>query len=196
MPSKIPTLVIVRRGTNWLNDETWNPMHERIMILMNQGIDVDLIAKRMKSSVTTIRKVLQEKYFIEKLDSLRREVRAKYIDKQVEVYESDTVKEARDVLNKAALEAATKLKQLAKNGLPENRVQLDACRDLLDRVGLKAIQVVENRERPLSPEEVVSVKATLTEVTTIIERIENKANPFVIGRDRLDSVPTQKAQDA
>jgi predicted transcriptional regulator len=166
------------------------------MILMNQGIDVDLIAKRMKSSVTTIRKVLQEKYFIEKLDSLRREVRAKYIDKQVEVYESDTVKEARDVLNKAALEAATKLKQLAKNGLPENRVQLDACRDLLDRVGLKAIQVVENRERPLSPEEVVSVKATLTEVTTIIERIENKANPFVIGRDRLDSVPTQKAQDA
>lgn len=159
---------------------TWNwaTHHTKILLMTHDGKPVGEIAKTLKLSTSAVSKIRASTYFIQKLAALNTKVIEKTVERKSEAIVTD---KARQALNKAAYRAAIKLIKLAAKGEPTQRIQLDACKDILDRAGLKPVEIVETRERVYSPEEVAHAKGILLETQSIIERLSNQSSPFVLG---------------
>jgi hypothetical protein len=177
---------------------TWKSIHEKILVKAADGLTKTQIAREMKLTDMTIKRVVNAPYFKRRLAEVNGRIIDKVVERRSNTGDYDSIAEARRIISEAATEAAEKLRKLARSGESTDRVQLDACKDILDRSGLKPIEVVETRERVFTPEDEEKAKAILFEAGKISERLTNQSSPFVI-RDRvtgvLESSDTDKAQD-
>lgn len=156
------------RGKAWC--ATWN----RILILHEQGKSPEEIGAEVNMHPGAVRKVMCSDRF--KL-------------KQME-FEEKAVEKARAVFEKHALEAAKKIVRIAREGKPSDRIQFDACKEVLYQVGMKPIEVVETIKREYTPEELRSAANVLKELEDISSRLSGGRSKFLLGNADEETPPS------
>lgn len=180
-----------------IDDINWKPSYTQVLLMTQNGDSLSGIVEATGLTITKVKNVRSSTYFLQKLASLNTKVIEKVIEHRSLSIATD---EAREIITKAAVTAARKVVQLAHDGDNMDRLQLLACQDILDRAGLKPIEVIESRERVYSPEEVSSARAILQETEAIVARLSNNTSKFVIDRrsvtNGLVSSTTDESSDA
>lgn len=165
-----------------IDEDRWRPIHTRILIdYVQRGPAPNLgeLSKKFKLTKQYISIVINSPYFIQRAKEMALKVEAKIPEAMAK---RASIDKAREVLVRAAYRCAIKVRVLSKNGTSKDRLQFDACRDILDRAGLKPKEIIETHERGYTPEEIDSALETLREVESIIMRLSNTSNPFIINR--------------
>lgn len=185
-----------------VNGVNWKPEYTKVLLATQRGITVEQISREVGISPRTINLVRSSTFFVQKLAGLNTKVIEKTVEKRSTMLATD---KAREVLTKAALGAARRMIQLSKMGENVDKVKLLACQDIMDRAGLKPIEIIESRERVYSPEEVQSARAILQETEAIVMRLSNQTSPFVLetafkktpvaGDEKLVSSTTDESSD-
>jgi len=164
----------------------WTKDHTKMLVLTHKSTPAEEIGKILGVSVRTVQWTQAKPEFRQKLESMADKVAQKLL--QETNTEVDSLSKARDELQKCALTMARKLKRLAKKGESKDRLQLDACKDILDRAGLKPVEVIETRERQYSPEEIQSALSAIKELEHLTLRLGKQDSKFVIS-DKTPKVP-------
>lgn len=173
----------------------WKPVYNHVLSMAIDNISEDNIAEQLELDPAEVKKLTASKLFKSRLNRLSEQVSTRIVARVSFQMAGDMVKQARDVLNKAAVNAALKLIELSDHGGPKDFVQLNACKDILDRTGLKPVEIHETRERVYSPEEVAHAKGILEETQAIVARLTNKASPYVITDAKAQSSDTDKGSN-
>lgn len=179
----------------------WTPLHSDVLLRYTEGQSPAAISNDLKVSITIIEKIVKSQMFVKRsqevqgmsMDKVVRDV----VSRRSDVLDGQAAQEARRILTEASISAALAMVQMSKDPDAKSRVQLEACKDILDRAGLRPIVITETRERVYSPEEIAGAKAVLEETQAIIERLANKTSPFVLGdssQGQLASSDTDQAQ--
>lgn len=157
--------------------QKWTASHLKILSLTHQNKSIKDIARLAGVSTTYVSSIRQTPLFRDRLEALNNKIVSRL---SADATYRAVVDQARQVLNEAAPKAAMKMVELSKTGTKDQKVQFDAAKDILDRAGLKPVEVVEARERVYSPEEISKAQVTLRETETIIMRLERTSSPFVL----------------
>lgn len=170
------------RFRDWLNETSWRPNHTKILVLAHEGKDLAEISMTLHLSTYTIQEIQAQSYFKSKLNSMELGYLQKVTRRHIEVAKSGYVdiEQARAVFMAAAVGAARQVVWLSTRGEPTDSIKLRACQDILDRAGLKPVEVVETRERVYSPEEVIHARKVLEETQAIITRLSNQSSPYIL----------------
>jgi len=104
-----------------------------------------------------------------------------FIKRRVEFEEKVTDK-ARKLFEENAIHAAEQIIRISKKGKPDERIQLDASKEILYQVGLKPVEVIETRKRDYTPEEVQQALQTAMEVETIAKRLGINNSRFIVDK--------------
>jgi hypothetical protein len=142
----------------------WKPEYTQVLIYAEKGLKGCEIAEKLGYSNVHISRIMNSPEFIAK--------RVKHDDTRIEA--------ARAILNEQAINAALKLAKIANKGKPEDRIQLDAAKEILHMVGLKPIEVIENRKREYSKEELESASIVAKELEEITERLTSRKSHFLV----------------
>jgi len=183
-----------------VTEQNWSGKHEKIMLLTFRGKTNDEIASAVGLTNQSITRIRQTPYFRDRLQAMKNAALKKTIEHEANALCGS---KARKYLEKSLVTAARKVVRIMKSGTNEQALQFKAAQDILDRMGLKAVEVIETRERVYSPEEVERAKTILSEVETIIARLENKESRFMLARqhtrpiqqDVVQSSATDKGSD-
>lgn len=163
------------RDPGWLTAKNWKPKHAEILCMIYEGMPTTEIAESMGVSLNTIQRVTHSDLFKQKLGLLQKRAEIK-ITSHITI--GSAVDDARKLFSEKALEIAQTMLTLAQNG-GTSKIQYMACKDILDRAGLKPIEIVETRDRVFSPAEVVHAKAVLDEAQAVITRLRTQPSPFI-----------------
>jgi hypothetical protein len=175
---------------------------QRIIVERFRGRTATGIAKKLHLSITSIQNVLHKPYIDAKLAELKELALQKTIQKEAENSSNRAVlNESRDILERFSAKAARKIRRIADKGVPADRIQLEACQDILDRVGVKGNLVTEIINRNYTPEEIESAKQTLLEVESISARVTMSRSRFALPEQgqptqNTDQPLNQQSQDA
>jgi len=168
----------------------WKIAYTKILVLTARNVADEEIARQVGYNPQYIRDIRGKEDFKQNLAILRQKTIAKTIERESE---RDLLEDARKILLDAAMPAAKRIIRWSRSRKlldPRKRLQVDICFDILDRVGLKAIEVVETRERASSPEEIASMKATLAELEHLTERLTNQNSRFLVVKPETESSVT------
>ena len=142
----------------------FTPEYRKILIYSEQGMPVKEIAEKVNMHPTYVYEVMKKDIFLEK----KKEFETKIVDKARAVFEAHAVK------------AAEKIVKIAKGGKAEDRIKLDASKEVLYQVGMKPVEVIETRKREYTPEELASMFKTVVEVEEISDRLSSRNSKFVL----------------
>lgn len=176
----------------------WSPIHTHVLLRYSEGAPAKLIAKEMELPEIAVKRITTSVMFQRRLKDVNMDVVNKVVTQRSEVLDVQAATEARRILTESSVVAAVQIVKMAKTSDYGSRVQLEACKDILDRAGLRPVVITETRERVYSPEEVASAKAILDETQAIIERLANQSSPFVLSdmsRGKLASSVTDISSD-
>lgn len=176
----------------------WTPLHTTVLMHYSEGKTKEQIAEETGMAQTLIARIANSIQFKRRLAEVTTKVVDTVVRQRSEVLDGQAVIEARRILTEASINAALTMVKLAGNPDAKSRVQLEACKDILDRAGLRPIIVTETRERVYSPEEIAGAKAVLEETQAIIERLSTQTSPFVlsdISQGKLESSVTDQGSD-
>jgi hypothetical protein len=182
----------------------WKPIHTSILVYTSKGMGVTDIAKQLDVSRAFVYFTKNSEYFKAKLaaynDATINKVGEVASQKQANQITSNKalLDQAKGVLEDAAVEAAEKIRILARRGTAKERVQLEACREILDRVNIKGKETIVTETRAYSPEEIASAKQTLLEIEAITARVSTTKSRFVLSREESPDVaerPILPSQD-
>lgn len=168
-----------------VDEHTWKPIHTSILTYISRGTPVAIIAQQLDVSRNFVYITKNSPYFKQKLSELTAKTVAKVSDRlstdiSIEVTNNKALlDQARSGLEQAAVEAVEKIKILARRGTTAERVQLEACKDILDRVNIKGKDTIVNEGRVYTPEELDSAKKTLLEIQEITARVTTSSR-FVL----------------
>lgn len=149
----------------------WKPQHTRILKLELEGKSVNAIALKVGRDRSYVQSLIDTEEYKEKFTERNRSVLIK----------------VQKVFEESAVGAARTIKRIARKGTPDERVKLDAAKDIIDRIGYKPVQVIETRQRAYTPAEIESAKGTVKELEDTIIRLERKDSVFVLKRPKSDT---------
>lgn len=155
----------------------WNGRYQRILLLYEQGKSLKEIAETVGMYPTSISKIIKKDKFIAR----RLEFEDKIIDK------------VRTSFEEKALSAAKKICDLAHSGKPEQRIQLEAAKEVLYQIGCKPPEVIETRRREYTPEELQSSLRVAREMEQIAEKLSEDKSPYVIENNDTHATPVTDA---
>ncbi len=166
----------------------WKPVYTKILALTHRGHKLEYISQHVQMAITGIHRIQRRPDFIDRLDRMCVAV-AKDEARRDSIPKPNAMERARAKINAAAFEAATTMVKLIKKPrkgqaiipVQEKRILLEAAKDILDRAGLKPVEVIETRERVYTPEEVKSALNTIRELEHVVKRLDNTGNNFVLG---------------
>ena len=176
-------LVGARERKHPVDETNWGPTHNTILLWTYRGKTLPEIAKYLKYSVETVAHVRRSPYFQDKLQAMRNATFEGIAKREVAL---STAALSRQALEKAQLTAARKIIKIMRKGTPDQKLQFEAAKDILDRTGLKPVEKIEMHERVYTPEEVERAKHTLSEVETIIARMETRDSKFLLAKQTLE----------
>src|ERR1035437_5162674 len=165
--------------------------------MLHAGHDLKEVATRVHKSREWVSKLKNDPFFAKKLAEYRAQYTDSLIQKHTSYITDTDLTEARHVIDAACKKAAEIVVEMA-NKCDDPRTSLAACKDILDRAGLKPIEVTETRERVYTTEEVEHAQKTLQETVDIIERLNGNTSPFVLSessRGPLVSSVTDQGSD-
>lgn len=158
----------------------WSALHHRVLYMTLKGRKAREIAKRVGMSQHWVEDVRHlEEFKVRKERALR-----SIIEQIQEIFESKGKMAARNVI------------RIAKSGVVGDRVQLDASKDILDRIGYKPVQIIETRQRLYSPAEIESAKGTVQELEDTIMRLERKDSIYILKKKCEVPPELQPVEDA
>jgi len=158
----------------------WTAIHHRVLYMTLKGQTAMEIAKRVGMS----------KHWVEDVRGLpefktRKEKALRSIIEQVqEIFESKGKMAAKNIV------------RIAKQGELKDRVQLEASKDILDRIGYKPVQIIENRQRLYTPQEIESAKGTVKELEDTLVRLERKDSVYILKKRSEVSPESQPIENA
>lgn len=179
------------------NPDSWTPIHTQILLMHSEGRSSTHIANEVKLPIQKVKKILKSPTLIDNLTKVRDTIVQTVVSQRTEILDAKVLTKARRLLEEASVSAAINLVKMSNDPDCKSHVQLKACQDILDRVGIKALVVTETHERVYPPAEVISAKRVLLEAQEIVKRLNNEASPFILGdarRETLASSQTDKAQ--
>jgi len=124
------------------------------------------ISKAVRLSPNTVKAVIEDRSF----------------DKHLSAYQKTVLEEARGMLEEKLKRAAEKLIEIMEHGTPQQKIQLEATRDLLDRCGAKPHEVIERIDRQYTMEEVNSMLAVTKEIATITDKLSSTKSPYLLDK--------------
>lgn len=112
-------------------------------------------------------------------------------DKNLTTYQKSVLQSCRDRMEEKAERAVEMLWKLGCKGTNAQRVQLDAIKDLLDRIGAKAAVQTVSVHRNYSPEESESMLKVAKEVEEIQQRLSAITIPYIVekAKSQPEKVP-------
>lgn len=159
----------------------WKPIYTRILILAQKGWTSEKIGKEVGLSggaVNAIRRKDEFKHRLEGLDSHVVSAAATRIANSV------YIREAREILEQSVKKAAYTVRRMAvqKHKEEDNRLRLDACREIFNRAGLlpREISVTEEVTHKYSPEDVKNARDTLEELKNLSDIVTPGKGRFII----------------
>lgn len=164
--------------------EAWTPTHTKILLMHSEGKPAHEIARAAGVLTSTVKSILESPTLTENLKIVRENIVQTVVSQRLEMMSVTALKEAREMLEKASVQAVANIIVMANDPDSKSRVQLEACKDILDRIGLKALVITETRERDYSPAEVTSAKKILVEAQEIVARLNKDTSPFILGDTR------------
>ena len=180
-----------------LSENNWKGWHTDVLVMTHAGHEIKEIASRVKKSIPTISYLKANPLFQEKLRDYKATYQQSLIEKRTSYITDTDLTEARAVIDAACKKAAEIVVEMA-NDCEDPRTRLAACKDILDRAGVKAIEVTQTSERVYSTEEVERAHKTLNETMEIVERLNGNTSPFVlsdVSRRELVSSVTDQGSD-
>ena len=144
--------------------QDWKPEYQKILLLAEQGVPVKDIATSVNMHVNYVYEVMKKDKFIEKKLA----------------FEEKIVDKARKVFEENAIKAAKRIVTIAERGKAEDRIRLDASKEVLYQVGMKPKEVIETIKREYTPEELASMSKVAIEVEEIADRLLTKNSRFVL----------------
>ena len=145
----------------------------RIQIMVHKGMNVAQIADALGlKDKGAVYKIMKRDYFKEKEEDISK----------------DAIGQAKEIFKLNLTAASTKVVHLMNHGDNKQKIQLDAAREILHQAGLKPVEVVENRGREYTPEELISARETVMEITEMTEKLGEKESPFVVEDKRVRKV--------
>lgn len=168
-----------------LNELTWKPWHDNLLKMTVEDKPVAEICLFLGKSSTQVNKARNSEYFRSKLSEIQKTVTQTITKTWLEAIDGDAVKAAREAIGKAAVEAAETIVWISRNGESDDKMRFEAAKDILDRAGVRAPEIVKQQkeERIYAPEEVLHAKKILEESEGIVKRLTNSPNRFVIGNE-------------
>lgn len=182
------------------NITNWQPKHDRILELYISGNHKSSdLAPQVSLSTVTLDRILASLEFKRRLSLIQTNIYTRIIEKRSGTGEFDTSHQARELLCRESLQAAKILVGLMNHG-ETDRIKMDASREVLERAGVIAPKITEQKthERVYAPEEVLKAKVILLESQEIVARLTTTPSPFVIGDTisrELESSVTDKAHN-
>jgi len=168
-----------------VSEIVWTKVHDEILKMASDGKAPGVIAALVGRPVSAVNKIIKSDEFSSRLKEINTAVSSTIIEQRISGLNTDEIKEARAAINRAAIEATNTVIEISKYGEPEDRVRLDAAKDILDRVGIVAPQIIKTQveARQYAPEEVLHARKILEESEGIVKRLASESNPFVIAKD-------------
>ena len=154
----------------------WTPEYQKILLYSQQGMSVKDIGEKVNMHPTYVYEVMKKDKFIEK----KLDFEKKIVDKAREVFEENAVKAARRIVS------------IAERGKAEDRIKLDASKEVLYQVGMKPKEVIETIRREYTPEELASMSKVAVELEEIVDRLHQKDSRFVLEDKNLHEEPQSK----
>lgn len=151
----------------------WHKRYRKILILYEEGKQQKEIAKQTGYSLSRISAVINSPMFAKALSEIR-----KGIDEEV-----------RNVFKQHALGAARRIVRIADRGKPNQRIQLEASKEILYQIGLKPKETVETLTRDYTPQEIASALETVKELENITGRLEAKDSKFLVSDAPAEETP-------
>lgn len=142
----------------------WNPRYEKILTMHIKGRKNYEIAKDIGLTPTSVSSIVSSDEFKKRKQALSMKV----IDRVHEGF------------GEYAMTAVQKIIEIAESGKPDQRVQLDAAKEILYQIGCKPKEVVETITRQYTIEEVQSARKTISEVEEIMNRLGGAKSKFVL----------------
>lgn len=147
-------------------------LRHKVTLAMTRGVtSYKAIAKDLEVSPAMVKTVVEDKSF----------------DKNLTNYQKGVLSAARQHLTDKAERAAIKLCEIIEKGTPQQKIQLEAIKDLLDRIGMKPHEVKETLHRQYTNEELSSMLNITKEVETITERLRAKDTPYLIDKPKKEN---------
>jgi len=147
-----------------VNDKGFPKRYEKILKLVEKGATPKEIADQLEMDYSWVCKILHKPCFIAAT---------------AEIY-GNAVDIVRAIFEKSAVDAASRIVNIAKTGKPEHRVQLDASKEVLYQLGIKPVEVIETRGREYTPEEIASSLNTVKEIQAIEEKLSTHGSGFLV----------------
>lgn len=192
MPPSIEKAVN-EKAVNWL------PWYDEALRLSAEGRDVRAISKLLGKSYNVIYRLRRSEVFSQKLLKIQHSVFKSIKETRLESIRSEEVKEARKLVNKAAVKAIQRIIWISEHGTPDDKIRLDASKDILDRAGLRAPVEIKQETtvtREYSPQEIIRAKEVMDEAAAVITRLSNKPSPFVLRESVLEGIASSETEKA
>lgn len=142
----------------------WSKEHQMVFREYTAGESARSIAEKAKISINRVYNILSQKQF--------KEHHAKIVENSVE--------STRKALQEKLFEAAGQIIRIMRSGKPDDRIRFDAAKEILYQCGLKPVEVVENRTRLYTPEEIQSSLSTIKEIQTLEGTLSLEGHKFVV----------------
>ena len=149
----------------------WSFKYHRVLCMTVKGVKPDEIGKKVGLKAGYIRRIQGTAIFQEKRAKMERS-----LAEQVTSY-----------FGKHAMSAAKKVVEISKTGALNQKMQFEASKEVLYQLGIKPVQVVENRTRDLTTEEVESSRKTVEELENSINRLDTTRSRYIITRAEATS---------
>lgn len=143
----------------------WSGSYERVLILAEKGTPHKDIATEMGLTPGRISQIIHDKRFVARRD--------KFKEKAEDIVFS---KFSRHTSN-----AASTIIHIMKEGKPQDRIKLDAAKDVLNYAGHKPREHVEHNTYNYNIDEANSARKALEEIDKLQQRLSETVSPFLLG---------------
>ena len=157
----------------------WTLKHTRILMMSLKNYSQREIGARVGLDHSTISSIMRTEEF-----KRRQEKMTQALSTQIQ-----------EIFTNNAKSVAKRICTIAKHGKPQDKVQLDACKEVLAHIGLKPVEVIETRSRDYTPQEVESARKVLEEMGEITQRLSSTKSLFIVRKDTVDKVIPQPEKD-
>ena len=169
----------------------WTPKATKILLMTQRGAKIKAIAAELGVSTKNVCEIQRKPEFQDKLLRINERATEKLIERAADETIEDKI---HTKMQQAALKAVDKIiatmnnrpKRKSENHrekkTAEKRLEYEAAKDILDRAGYKAIDIVETRERVYTPEETEAMKSTLIQMEEIAGRLTKQDSSFLLDK--------------
>ena len=199
LPYKATSIVAEINGKKiyWLGIQTrWTPLHTKLLVMHNEGKSIQQMSKHLNLDIDVARTIVNAPMFQKRAEIVEERVIQTVTAQRTEIADIDAIMEARRLITDATIPAVLQLTKMSSEEGFGNRVMLEACKDILDRAGLKPITITETRERVYSPQEVTSAKAILEEAQDIVKRLSNQPSSFILSDQSIRNLGSSSTESS